>query len=227
MENFMRHKGSKHREEKGEVLHSEKSSDKEEIESIEGNALEEVTISSEEYNRLREYEEKCKEYYEQLLRLKADYENAFKQFEKQREEYIRLANFALLRELIVVFEDIEKMVGELNKYQDDLQDVKIAAEMIYKNFKSILSSQGVSTMEVKNKPFDPFFHEAVSLGCDENIPDGVVLEEVQRGYTIGNKILRTAKVIVNRVSKIEETEDVSSENESNNGELEEKEKKEE
>ncbi len=155
-----------------------------------------VTIPVEEYNSLRETEAKSQEYFRQLVRLKADYENAFKQFERRREEYISLANFSLIREMLSILDDLERLLKSADSPQD--RHLLQGCHMIYKNFVRILKSQGLREIEAKEKVFDPFLHEAVSWVCFDDKPEGLIVEEVQKGYMLGNKVLRSSKVIVNK-----------------------------
>jgi molecular chaperone GrpE len=68
--------------------------------------------------------------------------------------------------------------------------------LIYSKFKMLLESEGVETIEPENVPFDPNYHEAVTFEDSEDIKDGFVIDFTQRGYTLGDRVLRPAMVRV-------------------------------
>lgn len=69
-------------------------------------------------------------------------------------------------------------------------------EQTLKGFEAILSGEGVKTIDVKGKPFDPRVAEAIGTSADQDVPDDTVVEVAQKGYTIGEELLRPAQVIV-------------------------------
>ncbi|RKX23857.1 MAG: nucleotide exchange factor GrpE, partial [Candidatus Zixiibacteriota bacterium] len=73
-----------------------------------------------------------------------------------------------------------------------------ALDLLYKNLLQILKSWGVKEIEAINKFFDPFLHEAISFVNSPQHPDRMIIDEIQKGYMLHNKVLRTSKVVVNK-----------------------------
>ncbi len=157
-----------------------------------------ITLSEEEFKELQKKAEQAKNYFEQLVRLKADYENTLKHFEKQKSEYIKLATFSLIKDLLGILDDLERVIEFASKKEKEFRDLKEAINMVYKNFLQRLKSEGVK--EINTDFFDSFYHEAVSITENKEIEDNKIVEVLQKGYLLNEKVLRTAKVVVNRNS---------------------------
>ncbi len=132
-----------------------------------------------------------KEYIETLQRLQAEFDNFRKRTEKEKFEIIKTAESDLITELLDVLDDFELSL----KYTKD-EGVK----MIYSELYSLLEKRGLKPIDAKCK-FNPRYHEALIKEVGES--DGVILEELQKGYTLNDKVIRTAKV---KISKLEECE---------------------
>ena len=138
-------------------------------------------------------QEQAKDYLDDLKRLQADFENYIKRTEKQHEESRKYANAELLKDLVNLKEDFERALKEL---KTDNKEVSKGLEMIYNNLSKILENHGIKEINAKGNKLDPSKHEVLQFrdGKEENI----VLEEVQRGYTMHDKVLKTSKVIVSK-----------------------------
>jgi len=157
-----------------------------------------INLTEKEFKELKEKAQKADTYYEQLIRLKADFENALKHFEKQKSEYIKLANFSLIKDLLTILDDFERIIEFAQKKEKEFKDLKEAINMVYKNLLQRLKSEGLK--ETPTDFFDPFYHEAVSTTENKDLEDNKIVEVLQKGYLLNEKVLRTAKVIVNKVS---------------------------
>jgi len=156
---------------------------------------EEKKIKS-ETNELRDKLEKANKLAEerlnQLKYLQADFDNYRKQFEKEKEQIIKLANETLVKELIVVLDDFDAAI-------------KISAEgenrkgllTLKKKFSDILVNQGLKEIEALGKRFNPEFHEVLCEELSKHDEDEVI-EEIQKGYMLKSKVIRTSKVKVSR-----------------------------
>jgi len=176
---------------------NQKTNSKENIEVKKSEEREVIMIEKETYTKLEEEASKAKYYFDQLIRLKADYENTCKQFQKQQEEYTKFANMSLLKELLTVVDDLERIKKNCHQEQEK-QNLIQALDLLYKNLLQILKSWGVKEIEAINKSFDPFLHEAISFVNSPQHPDRVIIDEIQKGYMLHNKVLRTSKVVVNK-----------------------------
>lgn len=157
-----------------------------------------VTIPETEYAQLKDSAAKANENWDRLLRLQADFENARKRWEKDRCELVKYASEDLISNLLNVVDDIERSIELSRDKHEDMTALLKGLEMILSHLYDLLRKNGVTAMDAKNKPFDPHYHEALMQSDNEHLPENTVLEEIQKGYLLNNRVLRTAKVQVSR-----------------------------
>ncbi|MAF34568.1 nucleotide exchange factor GrpE [Candidatus Woesearchaeota archaeon] len=131
---------------------------------------------------------------DQLKRVQADFENYVKRVEKERETSQQQIRHQVIHDLLHIIDDFHHAVhNATNASQEELAQGVVT---IAKRLDKFLESQGVKCIQCKGKP-DPFKHEVV-LEVDSKQPEGTIVQEVQTGYTIGDKVLRYAKVSISR-----------------------------
>jgi len=131
------------------------------------------------------------EYKRALLQVRADFENYKRRTARHFEEIGEFAKSELLKKILPIVDDFEKALSfENNPYAEGMQ-------MIYRQLVDFLKKEGVEKMETVGKEFDPNLHEAVSWVESED-KDGIIVEEMQAGYTYKGKLLRPARVKVAR-----------------------------
>ncbi len=141
------------------------------------------------------------EYTETLKRLQADFENYIKRAEKEKAEFAGYANHKLLNDLLPIVDDFEKALEVFKEKAD--QKLIQGIELIYKRMIKVLENEGVKPIETLGQKLDPFRHEVIDIiNLDK---EDVVTKELQKGYMIKDKVLRTAKV---QISKCEVSENV-------------------
>jgi len=145
-------------------------------------------------NLLQEEKEKAQRLLANWQRAEADFVNYKRRVKQERDEAKRLANVALIINILPVLDDLERALSSLN-----IQLVGLTwfdgIRLIYRKLQLVLESAGVSLIEAEGQPFDPRFHEAVMYGEGE---EGKVVAEVQRGYKLGDRVLRPAMVVVGK-----------------------------
>ena len=151
----------------------------------------------------KEAPEETEKLKDQLLRLHADFENARKRWRKEQAQVQERANADLLRELLEIHDDFQRA---LSAKTSDPNQLIAGVEMISRRLHDFLKSYGIQPLEAEGKLFDPALHEAVAHEVTESVPEGTVLSELRKGYTMNGRVLRTAVVKVASHSK-EETED--------------------
>ena len=129
---------------------------------------------------------------EQLQRLQAEFENFKKRVEKQQVEFVRFANAGLIQKLLPVLDDLEAS----QKHADNTEEVKKAIPMFHAKLLSILKAEGLTTLDALGKHFDAHLHEAMMTEHSEK-NEGLIIEELQKGYMLNEKVLRHSKVKVN------------------------------
>jgi molecular chaperone GrpE len=131
---------------------------------------------------------------EEYLRKIAEMENLRKRVEREKGEFYQYALSELLKELFDVLDNFERALETQNKGNG--KSLREGIEMIYKQYQDLLMKQGVKPIEIKEKKFDPHLHQAFITEESEDVEEPEVVEELQRGYTLHNRLLRPALVKV-------------------------------
>ena len=153
---------------------------------------EEVINEKEENKSQLEIEE----YVNTLKRLQADFENHIKRTEKEKEELTRYATHKFIIKLLKVIDDYDKALETTKKLDNEITK---GLEMIHKQLHKLLEDEGITKIKAVNEKFDPYKHEVIDV--TEGDEDNKIIEEIQKGYMIHDKVLRTSKV---RISKNKE-----------------------
>ncbi len=145
------------------------------------------------------------------LHLLADSENARKRMQKDRDEVVQYSIRSLLLDFIHPIDHMENALKFTGQASNEVQNWAKGFEMILTQFKDVLSNNGVKAIDSVGKPFDPHMHEAVEMLETTDFPPDTVVEENLKGYMIGEKVLRPARVKVSKepeAKKAEEEEKV-------------------
>ncbi|QQE77347.1 nucleotide exchange factor GrpE [Alicyclobacillus sp. SO9] len=132
---------------------------------------------------------------QQLLRTKADFDNFRRRTRQEKEDLKQFATKKLLEELLPVVDNFERALDAVAG-DSDISELKTGIEMVHKQLVDVLQKHGVEPMNVVDQPFDPKVHEAVMQEPAEGKEPGVVLAELQKGYTVHGQVLRPAMVKV-------------------------------
>ncbi|MEO6835316.1 MAG: nucleotide exchange factor GrpE [Candidatus Tumulicola sp.] len=142
--------------------------------------------------RLAAAEARADDNYNKFLLEMADFENYKKRVERDREALVTSYRRALLERFLPVIDNLERAL----QYDASGESLRGGIEQTLKGFEAVLAGQGVRAIEVKGKPFDPRSAEAIGTAPDDSLADDTVLEVAEKGYSIGDELLRPAKVIV-------------------------------
>ncbi len=138
-------------------------------------------------------EESAKQSADQLLRLKADFENTKKRLEREKQDSIRYANERLLAEVLPIMDDLDRAMASLKEGHDPEQvakGLKLAQEAMHK----VLERHGVTEIKGIGEDFDPNLHEAVGVVESTEEKEGTVVDEIQRGYLLNGRLIRPSRV---------------------------------
>ncbi|OYT42461.1 MAG: nucleotide exchange factor GrpE [Candidatus Altiarchaeales archaeon ex4484_43] len=138
----------------------------------------------------KELEAELKEKEEDILRLRADFENYRKQLNREKEEFAKIANEKLITQLLDVVDNFERAISTIND-KETMKGIK----MVYRQFYKILEENGLKKIEALGKKFDPYYHE-VLMREESDKEDGTIIEEFQTGYMLKEKVIRHSKVKV-------------------------------
>ena len=130
------------------------------------------------------------------MRLFADFENFRKRADRERKEMIKYANQDLIIEFLGIMDDLERSVEAAQAKHEDYTAFLKGIEMVMARIYDLLKKNDVKSMETVGKKFDPHCHEILLQMPSADHDEGTVLEEFQRGYYLGDRVVRTAKVKV-------------------------------
>ena len=155
-------------------------------------------------------EEKLKIVEEKLLRTLAEMENQRRRFEKERQEAFEFGGFNFARETLSLLDNIDRATNSFKndenlKNNKDLEKIIDGIEIVKKDLLSIFKKNGIELLESLNKKFDPNFHQAMLEIEDNTKVPGTVVQEIQKGYMMKDRLLRPSLVGVTkkREEKIE------------------------
>jgi molecular chaperone GrpE len=157
-----------------------------------------VSLKESEYLKLKEAADKSKEYWDKLLRLQADFDNTRKRLEKEKQEFLNFANEGIILELLNILDDLERTIEQAEVGHEDLSGFLKGVEMILAHLYEMLKEYGVKPIEAQGKLFDPHLHEALMQVENKDLPEHTVVEELQKGYLLNDRVIRTAKVKVSK-----------------------------
>lgn len=156
----------------------------------------EITLNPEDcQRRLAEEHARAEEYYDRMLRLQADFENYRRRTQKEKEELWKYASEQLIVSLLPVLDNLERALAARD---DDPARVAEGVDMIYRQLQDVLTREGLSCIPAVGEEFDPSCHEAMLQQKTDRHPDNTVLEELQKGYLLKDKVIRPAMVKVAR-----------------------------
>ncbi|MFA5315235.1 MAG: nucleotide exchange factor GrpE [Candidatus Omnitrophota bacterium] len=161
-----------------------------------------VTLKREEYEKLKEEAAKAKETWDRFLRQQADFDNMRKRLERDKQEFQKYAHEDIVVDLLGILDDLERSVEAAERGQENSDAFLKGIEMILAHLYELLKKRGVVVIPAKGKKFDPNQHEALVQTETPDHEDGEVIEEMQKGYRMNDRIIRTAKVrVAKRVEK--------------------------
>lgn len=148
----------------------------------------------EEDNRLAELQRQAEENHNRYLRAQADFDNFRRRTLKEKEELAQYASLKLVEQLLPVLDNFQRALqtGE----GADLGSYAKGVEMIYRQLSQVLEEEGLKQMEPVGQPFDPELHQAIMQVESEEYEEGIVVEVVQPGYRLKDKVIRPAMVKV-------------------------------
>ena len=157
-------------------------------------------------------EDKLKAIEEKLLRTMAEMENQRRRFEKERQEAFEFGGFNFAKESLSLLDNVDRAINSFKsddnlKNNKDIDKIIEGIEIVKKDLVSIFKKNGIETIECINKKFDPNFHQAMLEVEDGSKESGTVVQEIQKGYMMKNRLLRPSLVGVTkkREEKVKKT----------------------
>lgn len=132
---------------------------------------------------------------QRFLRAQADFDNFRRRTLKEKEELGQYASMKLIGQLLPVVDNFERAVAAAS-VNGDFESLAKGVDMIFRQLEQTLEQEGLKAMNVVGEPFNPEFHQAIMQVDSDEHEEGIILEEVQKGYILKDKILRPAMVKV-------------------------------
>lgn len=146
--------------------------------------------------QLQGYSNQLEELKNQNLRLAADFENFRRRTQKEKEELDLQAKCVIIKPLLPVIDNFERARSHIKPQTDGEMNIHKSYQSVYKQMVECLKQIGVSPMRPEGEQFDPNFHEALLSEPTDEHEEGTIIQELERGYTLGDRVLRHAKVKV-------------------------------
>ena len=156
---------------------------------------EQIEENLEEQQKNDELQTKYDTLNQQYIRLAADFDNYRKRQEQERENLLKYGCENALKKMIEVLDNFERGKKALEKVED-CQQVKDSFDLVYKQTTDTLTKLGLEPIETEGQVFDPNFHEAVMQTPTNDYPEHTIINELQKGYKMGDKVLRASLVNV-------------------------------
>jgi molecular chaperone GrpE len=154
-------------------------------------------------SKLEATEKEYKETYDRLLRVTADFENYKKRMAREMEDFRKYANQSLLKEMLSVIDHIELAIQAASAPSAGDTRMVEGLNLTLKEFLRILEKFNVRPIEAVGQPFNPQMHEAIMQETCDRLPENTVVREMQKGYTISDRLLRPSLVVVAASRSIE------------------------
>lgn len=156
----------------------------------------ETNVETEPQNEEKnEWQEKYENLNNQYIRLAADFDNFRKRQEAERENLLKYGAENTVKKFIEVIDNFDRGLKAIETVED-CEKVKECYKLAYKNFNDVLTKIGLEAIKAEGEEFDPNFHEAVMRTPTDEKPENTIIAELQKGYKLGDKVLRASLVNV-------------------------------
>ena len=133
---------------------------------------------------------------DKYLRLYAEFDNFKRRTSKERMELLQTAGKDVIVDLLVILDDFERAAKAMES-ATDIESIKEGVNLVHSKLRNILTAKGLKEMNAKGTPFDPDLHDAITnIPASSDDLKGKVIDEVEKGYSLNDKVIRFAKVVV-------------------------------
>ena len=174
---------------------------------------------AEEQSEEERLQEEIRTLKEDKIRVLAEMENLRKRFEREKIDSIKYGSVNFARDILSPGDNLERALSAINQEEDHPQSIKNLIEglkMVQKEFSSALEKNGISKINSMNEKFDPNLHQAMMEVERDDLDEGIVVQEIQTGYMMHDRLLRPAMVGVSKKPKQNNTSDSQDEKEPKN-----------
>ena len=147
---------------------------------------------------------------DKFVRLQAETDNFRKRLSREKEEFSQYANERLFKELLPIFDNFERALGDPS---NDIKSLKEGLEMILKQFSSFLEKERVEPIEAIGEKFDPMIHEVLTSEESSEHEENTIISQFVKGYMINNRVIRPSQVVISKKPSLESEEVLTEESE--------------
>jgi molecular chaperone GrpE len=147
---------------------------------------------------------------DKFVRLQAETDNFRKRLSREKEEFSQYANERLFKELLPIFDNFERALGDPS---NDIKSLKEGLEMILKQFSAFLEKEKVEPIEAIGGKFDPMIHEVLTSEESSEHEENTIISQFVKGYTINNRVIRPSQVVISKKPLLESEEVLTEESE--------------
>lgn len=182
---------------------SEKGQSLPEMTALEKRLAEKAALESEDKtacgpSSLNEAQQQIDELNERVVRLTADYDNFRKRAQRDKIEARQFANQGILEKLLPVLDNFEMAIIAVKDADPSVRD---GVQMIYDQLLGVLKTEGVEPVDAVGQQFDPNLHEAISQEESDEVEEGEVISQIQRGFILNDRLVRPARVVVAKAAE--------------------------
>ena len=209
---------TKEKTEKEEIIEN-KDENLKESNSTKNNEPQVEEDSTEEENEEERLQEEVRTLKEDKIRVLAEMENLRKRFDREKIDSIKYGSVNFARDILSPGDNLERALSAINQEEAHSQSIKNLIEglrMVQKEFSSALEKNGISKINSMNEKFDPNLHQAMMEVERDDLDEGIVVQEIQTGYMMHDRLLRPAMVGVSKKPKQNNTSDSQDEKEPKN-----------
>jgi molecular chaperone GrpE len=153
--------------------------------------------AGQEDSQLAELKKQAEDNYNKFLRTQADFDNFRRRSRQEKEEFAKYASLKLIEQLLPVVDNLERALAA-SKDSKDYEALIKGVDMTFRQLDQVLAQEGLTPIEAVGQPFNPEFHQAIAQVESDDHEEGVVVEQLQKGYMLKDKVLRPAMVKVNK-----------------------------
>jgi molecular chaperone GrpE len=167
----------------------------ESVDGTETTASEPTDSAAGPEQELEQARKESEENYQRYLRAQADFDNFRRRTRQDKEEFAKYASLKVIEQLLPVVDNLERALNA-GKEGKDYDALFKGVDMIFRQLDQTLANEGLQAMQTVGEPFNPEFHQAIMQVESEEYGEGIVVEEIQKGYVLKDKVLRPAMVKV-------------------------------
>ncbi|WP_010270409.1 nucleotide exchange factor GrpE [Paenibacillus senegalensis] len=151
--------------------------------------------ASKEAGEIAKLRQEAEDNYNRYLRVQADFDNFRRRSRQEKEEFAKYASMKVIEQLLPIVDNFERAM-ESSKESRDFDALVKGLEMVFRQLDQVFKQEGLEPIQAVGEPFNPEFHQAIMQVESDEYEEGIVVEEIQKGYKLKDKVVRPSMVKV-------------------------------